>query len=104
MVFTIATVFEIHQPYLWSIDAGFGCEISDQDPSVPARVIYYSVSGDGNYVATLSTKDKHIQLDMWGLEMDSSAGDIESRAPFAPSPCGRYKTSISDSVDSDMCM
>ncbi|KAF9959409.1 hypothetical protein BGZ65_000428 [Modicella reniformis] len=112
------TAFELHRPYLWSIDVGYKDDPEDsQSTAVPARIIYYAVSGDGNYVATLSTKDKLLQLDMWDLEMvsphmvdiaDNEAEMInqdahnERRAPFRPKPCSQCRIPISQPVDSDI--
>ncbi|KAF9342800.1 hypothetical protein BGX34_007648, partial [Mortierella sp. NVP85] len=36
-------------------------------PIVPARIVHYSVSGDGKHVATLSTRNKDLHLDVWNL-------------------------------------
>ncbi|KAF9923953.1 hypothetical protein BGZ65_008594, partial [Modicella reniformis] len=61
---------QLHQPFLWSIDASYEDDLAESR-TVLTRIICYAVSGDGNYVATLSTKDKSLHLDVWDLEMNS---------------------------------
>jgi hypothetical protein len=43
----------------------------DPHTAVPARVIHYSLSGDGNYIALLSAKETTLQLDVWSLIKNS---------------------------------
>lgn len=103
MILAIGAVFKAHQPFLWSIDVVIKDGTDLQAPSVPARILFYSVSGDGNYVATLSTKDMTLQLDIWNLEAQRTDADIEGRAPFLPKPCGQYRTNILEPVGDDTC-
>ncbi|KAF9350496.1 hypothetical protein BGX34_001192 [Mortierella sp. NVP85] len=118
------TVFKPHQPFLWSINVGIQDDTTTS--SAPARILFYSVSGDGSHVATLSTKNTMLQMDMWDLETTSysvkcdkeiqalllpipefNASDEmdtvnESRAPFSPTSCGQYRTSIKCPVAADI--
>jgi hypothetical protein len=115
----IDDVFRSHKPFSWSVDVGIGEDTSDPQASrVPARILYYSASADGSHVATLSTKDRILQLDMWDLETASrSAVDVtntttgticdvddwsEHRAAFSPISCGQYQA-IQNPVATDMC-
>lgn len=68
--------------------------------------MHYAVSGDGNYITTLSTKGQITQLNIWDLELYSSSvvvdgscmdDRVERRAPFKPEPCGSLD------FDSGMC-
>ncbi|KAF9355009.1 hypothetical protein BGX34_010700 [Mortierella sp. NVP85] len=125
------TVIRTHQPFLWSVNVGIkNGAVDPSSPSVPARILFYSASGDGSHVATLSTKDKILQLDMWDLETapHSTAvtetspeatpspsllipkpytnGDmdtyIENRRPFSPKSCGQLQKSINRPVATDI--
>jgi WD40 repeat protein len=53
-------------------------------------IISYSLSGDGNYVATLSTDGRLIQLDVWdlrsGYQSTVDKDDNEERLPSPISP------------------
>lgn len=128
ITYIIGTVFKLHRPFLWSVDVGIK-EIDDDDDddddqaqtqaqTVPGRIIYYAASGDGNYIATLSTRDNILQLDMWDLEPDLrlSADDPQMtlpltnldaynvRKPFTPKlPCAQRQTTILQPVESDIC-
>ncbi|KAF9343804.1 hypothetical protein BGX34_006352, partial [Mortierella sp. NVP85] len=112
-------VFKPHRPFLWSLNVGIKDNTADQyAPTVPGRIIYYAASGDGNYVATLSTHAKTLQLDMWDLEADLrfsvegpqltlDARNLdnynEHRAPFTPrQPCSQIQSPILRPIDSDI--
>lgn len=117
MMLTIDTIFKTHQPFLWSVNAGIQDDITDpQSPISPATILFYSVSGDGSHVATLSTKSKLLQLDMWdlgtapcsmnpprGIQAPLMDASIERRAPFSPKSCGQYRTFIECPVATDTC-
>ncbi|KAF9362489.1 hypothetical protein BGX34_006042 [Mortierella sp. NVP85] len=83
----------MHQPFLWSVDVKI--ETTAQKSS--GVIVSYSVSGDGNYVATLSTNGTIIQLDVWDLQLETQT----KRGPFTPKPCGQLQLSISNDVLSD---
>ncbi|KAK3821910.1 MAG: hypothetical protein J3Q66DRAFT_158186 [Benniella sp.] len=93
----------MHKPFLWSIDMRI--------QHIAAVIIDYSVSGDGNYVATLSIRDKIIQLDVWDLESGTQSKEDkddynEKRGPFAPKPCDQHQISLkvlSDAAKYDEC-
>ncbi|KAG0216775.1 hypothetical protein BGX31_000488, partial [Mortierella sp. GBA43] len=101
-------VFMRHEPFLWSIDVTLMGGITDPTTSVtPVRIIHYSVSRDGNYVATLSTNGRILQLDMWDLELHSHSEEYkdefnETRAPFVPNSCGQHRISFSNEGNSDL--
>ncbi|KAK3827944.1 MAG: hypothetical protein J3Q66DRAFT_6510 [Benniella sp.] len=56
----------VHPPRLVSIDVIHRQILTDAaSPLQPARIVHYSASGDGNYVATLSARDSVLHLDIW---------------------------------------
>ncbi|KAF9355010.1 hypothetical protein BGX34_010701 [Mortierella sp. NVP85] len=95
-------IVRAHQPFLWSVNVGIKDDTTGPHaPSVPARIISYSASGDGSHVATLSTKDEMLQLDIWDLEIPPhSTLDMdnfnERRAPFLPKPYEPYRIPLKD--------
>ncbi|KAF9105989.1 hypothetical protein BGX27_009361 [Mortierella sp. AM989] len=56
----------VHTPYQWSINVQSRSSNSG-DPAQSIKIIRYSVSGDGKFVATLSATDKFIYLDLWDI-------------------------------------
>ncbi|KAK3827973.1 MAG: hypothetical protein J3Q66DRAFT_409118 [Benniella sp.] len=51
-----------------SIDVCHSTNLEDPDsPAMPARIVHFSVSGDENYVATLSVRNRTLNLDVWCL-------------------------------------
>jgi hypothetical protein len=105
MTLTYTLDVHMHQPFLWSIDV----KIKDtKAQKSPVDIISYSVSGDGNYVATLSTDGTIIQLDVWDLELEFQAKEDkddynEKRGPFAPKLCGQHQPRISDEALGMLC-
>ncbi|KAF9402548.1 hypothetical protein BGX21_009703 [Mortierella sp. AD011] len=112
----------IHRPYLWSINVGSNENSTNPHaPNRPASIRYYSLSGDGSYAATLSGKDKELQLDIWDLKTDASVTDnyngkspsttdlskptIPSE-PFHPRQVGQIKLQLLKAIlpDSDNIM
>jgi len=121
-------IFKLHRPFIWSVDVG----IKDDPPAhlssavsssrkastLSGRIIYYAVSGDGNHAATLSTRGKILQLDLWDLganttciaKTSATEGQetkcycIACKAPVTPRPCGQRQLAIDKSLDSDICM
>ncbi|KAG0002400.1 hypothetical protein BGZ65_002668 [Modicella reniformis] len=115
-------VFRLHQPFIWSIDVDNkdvlpkGTRVSN----APTKLIYYAISGDEKYVATLSIKDEFLRLDVWDMELklDSSpavdaannGGELmgkdaynEYRAPFTPNSCAQSEIPIPKPVQNDLC-
>ncbi|KAF9111566.1 hypothetical protein BGX27_004756, partial [Mortierella sp. AM989] len=56
----------VHKPYQWSINVQNGPPNSE-GPAQSIKIIRYSVSGDGKFVATLSATDKFMYLDLWEI-------------------------------------
>lgn len=57
----------VHLAGLESIDVVHRQVSTDPTSRTPARIVHYSLSGDGNYVATLSVRNKTLHLDIWKL-------------------------------------
>ncbi|KAG0004242.1 hypothetical protein BGZ65_000723 [Modicella reniformis] len=88
------TVFKPHKPFLVSINVGHKDPEDSHAPTAPAKIINYAVSRDGSHIATLSSKDEYLQLDMWDLELHSTNMDYERRAPFMPKSCAQHQATI----------
>ncbi|KAF9343730.1 hypothetical protein BGX34_006432, partial [Mortierella sp. NVP85] len=59
-----------------SIDVGHReALLNPNSPIVPARIVHYSVSGDGNHVATLSVRNRDLHLDVWNLTQGITPGN-----------------------------
>ncbi|KAK3828028.1 MAG: hypothetical protein J3Q66DRAFT_434647 [Benniella sp.] len=114
-------VFYLHRPFIWSVDVGIKEDTSavphgQKPPTMSGRIIYYAVSGDGNHVATLSTRGEILQLDMWGLGahttciantstmegQETKCHCIACKAPVTPKPCGQHRITIDEPLDSDI--
>jgi hypothetical protein len=106
MLLTCTLDVHMHQPFLWSVDV----KIKDTTAQkISVAIISYSVSGDENYVATLSTDGAIIQLDVWDLELETQSKEdkddySEKRGPFTAKPCGQHQLRISNEVLSDPSM
>ncbi|KAG0003354.1 hypothetical protein BGZ65_001781, partial [Modicella reniformis] len=105
---------KVHLPFIWSIDVAqrkdqAATNASTQSPTVS----HYAVSGNGNFVLTLSVQDESLQLDLWDLELDSIPAVVvtdakdaamdtdtfnEHRAPFLPKPRGQVLVPLSQSL------
>ncbi|KAG0267264.1 hypothetical protein BG011_007675 [Mortierella polycephala] len=83
----------VHRPYLWSIDVAHTVESADNKIyNKSTRIIHFAVSGDGTHVATLSTIDTKLYLDVWDLEPESSVHIDPPQKdtlppPYHPSRC-----------------
>ncbi|KAF9192313.1 hypothetical protein BGZ50_008677 [Haplosporangium sp. Z 11] len=63
-----------HKPFYWSINVAHADESKNNiDLARSARIMHYSISGNGAYVATISVLGKWLQLDLWDLESESGA-------------------------------
>ncbi|KAI7820242.1 hypothetical protein BC939DRAFT_235913 [Gamsiella multidivaricata] len=76
----------VHRPFVWSTDLRHEHNLLDDEPEEgPIRFLHHAVSGDGNYIATLSSTDKRVILDLWDVTATkafigtSSSGAEEER-------------------------
>ncbi|KAG0228107.1 hypothetical protein BGX31_006717 [Mortierella sp. GBA43] len=60
-------------PHLWSIkvDHEKGSDVTNT--SQPAELSCFAISGNGNFVATLSVKGNYLQLDLWDLQLNDKS-------------------------------
>jgi hypothetical protein len=129
MMCITGAIFKLHRPFIWSVDVGIKNDppihlsavvpmVNQEGATVSGRIIYYAISGDGNHAATLSTRGKILQLDMWDLGagitcvantpttegQETKCHCISCKAPVTPKLCGQRRIPIVRALDSDMCM
>ncbi|KAK3828140.1 MAG: hypothetical protein J3Q66DRAFT_434734 [Benniella sp.] len=79
-----------------SIDVGHReAMLNPNSPIVPARIVHYSVSGDGNHVATLSVRNRDLHLDVWNLTRGIAPGN-EHRKISMINPISFSTTGVED--------
>ncbi|KAG0227939.1 hypothetical protein BGX31_006787 [Mortierella sp. GBA43] len=89
-----------HQPCLFSIDVTHSGKAADRDiPQLPAKVIFYTVSGDNNYVVTLSTRGTSLQLKIWDLRARKVSTKGDRWSSCAPQLCAEYHTVLPKPID-----
>ncbi|KAF9355296.1 hypothetical protein BGX34_010552 [Mortierella sp. NVP85] len=97
------TVFRPHEPYAWTIDVGLKDDPTDpRAPAIPAKIISYMMSGDGGYIATLSTRNTSLQLDIWESPIVAQVDGVSMPSTirkFPQPPPVQYQTSISKNVE-----